>query len=57
MIQRRFTEAITSQNWIVVFIEVLVLVVGIFIGLQVDDWNQTRKDRVEERAGPIFFGD
>jgi hypothetical protein len=47
---RRLAEAIKSQNWFIVFIEVLVLVVGIFIGLQVDDWNQLRKDRVEERV-------
>jgi len=50
MIPRRLAEAIKRQNWFVVFIEVLVLVVGIFIGLQVDDWNQLRKDRVEERV-------
>jgi len=49
MILRRVAEAIKSQNWFIVFIELLVLVVGIFIGLQVDDWSQSRKDRVEER--------
>jgi len=50
MIPRRLAKAIRSQNWFIVFIEVLVLVVGVFIGLQVDDWNQLRKDRVEERV-------
>ena len=50
MILRRLAEAIKSQNLFVVFIEVFVLVVGIFIGLQVDDWNQVRKDRIEERV-------
>ena len=48
MILRRLAEATKSQSWFVVFIELLVLVVGIFIGLQVDDWSQSRKDRVEE---------
>lgn len=50
MIPRRIAEAIASQNWFVVFIEVMVVVVGIFIGLQVDDWNEVRKERIEERA-------
>ena len=50
MILRRLAEAIKSQNWFIVFIEVLVLVVGIFMGLQVDDWNQSRKDWAEERV-------
>lgn len=49
MILRRFSEAMKSQNWFIVFIELMVLVVGIFVGLQVDDWNQSRQDRVEER--------
>lgn len=50
MILRRLAEAIAGQNWFIVLIEVLVVVVGIFIGLQVDDWNQVRKDRAEERV-------
>jgi len=49
MIIRRLGQAIARQDWFVVFIELVVLVVGIFIGLQVDDWNQARKDRADER--------
>lgn len=49
MILRRLAEAIRNQSWLTVAIEVLVVVVGIFIGLQVDGWNETRKDRTIER--------
>ena len=49
MILRRLSTAIARQDWFIVFIELIVLVVGIFIGLQVDDWNQARQDRAEER--------
>jgi hypothetical protein len=49
MILRRLSKAIAEQNWFIVFIEVLVVVVGIFIGLQVDDWNEVRKDRKDEQ--------
>lgn len=48
MIIRRFGDAIARQDWFVVLIELIVLVLGIFIGLQVDDWNQARKDRNDE---------
>ncbi|MDH4072901.1 MAG: hypothetical protein OEV41_07335 [Gammaproteobacteria bacterium] len=48
MILRRLADAIREQNWFTVFIEVLVVVVGIFIGLQVDDWSQYRQDRRDE---------
>ena len=48
MILNRLSKAITQQNWSVLFVELLVLVIGIFIGLQVDDWYKERNDRLEE---------
>ena len=48
LILRRLSEAIVKQNWTTVTVEVLVVIVGIFIGLQVDDWNQARKDGNDE---------
>lgn len=48
MILRRFTRAIADQNWSTVLLELVVVIVGIFLGLQVDDWNESRKLRQEE---------
>jgi Family of unknown function (DUF6090) len=48
MILHRLADSLRKQNWITVMLEVVIVVVGIFIGLQVDDWNSARKDRVEE---------
>ena len=50
MIIRKLAEALRTQNWFTVVLEILVVIVGIFGGLQVDDWNSNRKDRIEERA-------
>lgn len=50
MILRRLADAIRTQNWFTVVLEVAIVVVGIFIGLQVDDWNQRRVDKVREQA-------
>ena len=47
MIIQRLSQGIKNQDWFVVMVEVMIVVVGIFIGLQVDDWNQERKDRQE----------
>lgn len=49
MILRRLAEAIQAQNWFTVVLEILVVVVGILIGLQVDEWNQVRQDKKTER--------
>jgi hypothetical protein len=39
MILRKLAEAFHKQNWFTALIEILVVVIGIFVGLQVDDWN------------------
>ena len=57
MILRRIAEAFRRQDWFVVFIEVLVVVVGIYIGLQVDDWNKEREDRADEKVFIARFHD
>ena len=49
MILRRLADAIRQQNWFTVVLEIAIVVIGIFIGLQVDDWNQSRQDRKDER--------
>jgi hypothetical protein len=50
LILRKIADGLRTQNWFTVIIEVLIVVVGIFAGLQVDAWNESRKDRVRERA-------
>ncbi len=43
MILRKLADAIREQSWSTVILEILIVVVGIFIGLQVDGWNEGRK--------------
>lgn len=45
MIFRRLPEAIKGQNWSTVILEILIVVIGIVIGLQANDWNNARLDR------------
>ncbi len=49
MILRRLAEGVRQQDWFTVVVEVLIVVVGIFLGLQVDDWNEGRQDRLLEQ--------
>lgn len=50
MILRKLAAAMREQNWYTVVLEILILVVGIFVGLQVDGWNEARKDRATEKT-------
>ena len=43
MILRRFSQHVKEQNWFAVFLDLLVVVTGIFLGLQVTEWNEQRK--------------
>ena len=42
MILRRVVDSLKQQHWTGVFIELAIVVLGVFIGLQVDNWNQAR---------------
>jgi hypothetical protein len=45
MLLRRFTEHVRKQNWFAVVLDLIVVVVGIYIGLQADAWMSTKEDR------------
>lgn len=47
MILRRLTTALRKQDWFTVVIETLIVVFGVFIALQVNNWNAGRLERVD----------
>jgi len=49
MLFRRISAHLKRQDWFAVGLDLLIVVVGIYIGLQVDAWNSIRQDRVVER--------
>lgn len=49
MILRRVTKHVRDQNWFAVGIDFLIVVTGVFIGIQVANWNAERLERVIER--------
>lgn len=48
MLLRRIAEAFRARNWSIAALEIVIVVVGIFLALQVDSWNEERKDRIDE---------
>ena len=47
MFLRRLTANLRAQNWTAITLEFLIVVVGVFIGTQVSNWNQERLERRE----------
>ena len=47
MIFRRTVANLRAQNWTAVTIEIAIVIVGVFIGTQVSNWNQERIARAE----------
>lgn len=45
MVIRRIREHVTTHNWFAVGIDFLIVVAGIVIGTQVNNWNQARIER------------
>ena len=50
MIVRRFVTALRQQDWGLAVLDFLIVVAGIFVGLQADDWNQKRLEKKSEEA-------
>jgi hypothetical protein len=44
MILRRITANFRCQGWMAVCIELVIVILGVFIGIQVSNWNQARAD-------------
>jgi len=44
----QIAQGLRKQDWFTAILELIILVVGIYIGLQVDDWVSERKDRQTE---------
>jgi hypothetical protein len=47
MLLQRLATAFRRQDWFTVILEVIIVVVGILIALQVENWNQDRRERNE----------
>lgn len=53
MLLRRVIEHVSTQNWTAIWIDLVIVVVGVFIGIQVSNWNEDRvraKESVEFTA-------
>lgn len=50
MILRRVIEHMQAQHWTAIAIDFVIVVLGVFIGIQVSNWNQARADRAREQV-------
>ena len=48
MIINKIAQGLRRQDWFTAILELVILVIGIYIGLQVDDWVSERQDRETE---------
>lgn len=45
MLLRNVTEHVKAQNWVAVGIDFFIVVIGVFIGIQVANWNESQAER------------
>ncbi len=53
MILRRLSAHVKAQNWFAVALDFVIVVAGVFIGMQVSNWNAAR---AEQRRADELFG-
>lgn len=52
MILQKLASAIRQQDWFQVLIEIMIVIIGIYLGFQVQNWDQERKDRA---SGELYL--
>lgn len=50
MILRRFSQSLKEQNWTAIAVEFVLLVAGVFLGIQAANWNEERSERALVRG-------
>lgn len=50
MILRRVIEHFRKQEWTAIFLDFVIVVVGVFVGLQVNTWNAARQLKAEQHS-------
>lgn len=57
MFIRKITRHLQDQNWFAALLDLVIVVVGVFIGLQVNNWNEQRLFDAKERDYLVQLGD
>jgi hypothetical protein len=50
MILQRVTAHLKRQEWTAIGLDLLIVIVGVFIGMQVSNWNEIRTEHARERS-------
>ena len=50
MILRRVTQHVKGENWFAVGLDFVIVVVGVFIGIQVANWNEARLENIRKTS-------
>ena len=54
---RQVAEHLRTQNWAAVAIDFVIVVVGVYIGLQANDWKQQKLERESDQRALALFVD
>lgn len=46
---RRVQQHLLDHNWVAAAVDLAIVVIGVFLGIEAANWNEARKDRHEER--------
>jgi hypothetical protein len=44
MLLRRIKQHVANENWFAVFVDFVIVVVGVYVGIEVSNWNEARQE-------------
>lgn len=48
-LSRRWGAQAREQNWLAIALDFVIVILGVFLGIQAANWNGARQDRIQER--------
>ena len=55
MFFRKISKQLKEQDWTAIWIDLVIVVVGVYLGIQVDNWNEARNDLDRAAASQCAF--
>ena len=50
MLLRRIRQHVAAENWFAVWVDFVIVVIGVYVGIEVSNWNDARQERVRAQG-------
>jgi len=50
MLLRRIRQHVAAENWFAVWVDFVIVVIGVYVGIEVSNWNEARQEQIRAQS-------